>query len=130
MINVNLTLEQGEIHALLGENGAGKHTLMNILYGLYKPTKGEIFINDKAVDISGPTDAIRQGIGMVHQHFMLIPVSDRHRERYAGRRDAKNGLFLDRKTVSARIREISQKYGLHVDPEAYVKDLPVVFSSG
>ncbi|RMF01658.1 MAG: ABC transporter ATP-binding protein [Chloroflexi bacterium] len=122
--NVNLTLEKGEIHALLGENGAGKTTLMNILYGLYKPTKGEIFINGKKVDIHGPTDAIRQGIGMVHQHFMLVPVLTVTENVMLGEETTRGGM-LNRKQVAAEIREISQKYGLHVDPDAYVKDLPV-----
>ncbi len=122
--NVNLTLEKGEIHALLGENGAGKTTLMNILYGLYKPTKGEIFINDKKVDITGPTDAIRQGIGMVHQHFMLVPVLTVTENVMLGEESTRNGL-LDRNKVADRISEISKKYGLLVDPHAYVKDLPV-----
>jgi simple sugar transport system ATP-binding protein len=123
--NINLTLEKGEIHALLGENGAGKTTLMNILYGLYKPTQGEIYINDRKVEISGPTDAIRQGIGMVHQHFMLIPVLTVTENVMLGEESIHNGLFLDRKAVAKRIREISKKYGLQVDPDAYVKDLPV-----
>ncbi|MEM7344885.1 MAG: ABC transporter ATP-binding protein [Chloroflexota bacterium] len=123
--NVNLTLEKGEIHALLGENGAGKTTLMNILYGLYRPTAGEIFINGKKVELSGPTDAIRQGIGMVHQHFMLIPVLTVIENVMLGEESLQNGIFLNRKGVARRIREISQKYGLQVDPEAYVKSLPV-----
>jgi ABC-type uncharacterized transport system ATPase subunit len=123
--NVNLTLEKGEIHALLGENGAGKTTLMNILYGLYKPSRGEIFVNDKQVDIQGPTDAIKQGIGMVHQHFMLIPVLTVTENVMLGEESIHNGVFLDRKAVANRIREISEQYGLRVDPNAYVKDLPV-----
>ncbi|HXV43306.1 MAG TPA: ABC transporter ATP-binding protein [Anaerolineae bacterium] len=123
--NINLTLEKGEIHALLGENGAGKSTLMNILYGLYKPTKGEIYINDQKVEISGPMDAIRQGIGMVHQHFMLIPVLTVTENVMLGEEAIHNGIFLNRKAVAKRIREISQKYGLQVDPDAYIKDLPV-----
>ncbi|MBE7474229.1 MAG: heme ABC transporter ATP-binding protein [Anaerolineae bacterium] len=123
--NINLTLEKGEIHALLGENGAGKSTLMNILYGLYKPTKGEIFINGQKVEISGPTDAIRQGIGMVHQHFMLIPVLTVTENVMLGEEAIHNGIFLDRKMVANRIREISKQYGLQVDPDAYIKDLPV-----
>ena len=123
--NVNLTLEGGEIHALLGENGAGKTTLMNILYGLYKPTSGEIFINGKQVNIQGPTDAISQGIGMVHQHFMLIPVLTVTENVMLGDETVKGGVFLNRKTVAKRITEISKKYGLFVDPDAYVKDLPV-----
>jgi ABC-type uncharacterized transport system ATPase subunit len=72
--NINLTLMKGEIHALLGENGAGKSTLMNVLYGLYAPDAGEIFVKGEKIDISSPRDAIAQGIGMVHQHFMLVPV--------------------------------------------------------
>lgn len=123
--NINLTLEKGEIHALLGENGAGKTTLMNILYGLYKPTKGEIYINDQKVEIQGPTDAIRQGIGMVHQHFMLIPVLTVTENVMLGEEALQAGIFLDRKIVAKRIREISQKYGLDVDPTAYVGGLPV-----
>ena len=123
--NINLTLEKGEIHALLGENGAGKTTLMNILYGLYRPTKGEIYINGQKVELSGPTDAIRQGIGMVHQHFMLIPVLTVAENVMLGEEEIQKGIFLNRKTVAKRVREISQKYGLYVDPEAYIKDLPV-----
>lgn len=123
--NINLTLEKGEIHALLGENGAGKTTLMNILYGLYQPTKGEIYINGQKVELNGPTEAIRQGIGMVHQHFMLIPVLTVTENVMLGEEEIQKGIFLDRKTVANRIRDISQKYGLYVDPEAYIKDLPV-----
>jgi simple sugar transport system ATP-binding protein len=123
--NVNMTLEEGEIHALLGENGAGKTTLMNILYGLYKPTKGRIFVRDKEVDIHGPTDAIAQGIGMVHQHFMLVPVLTVAQNVMLGQESIRNGIFLDKRKVANRIREISKQYGLNVDPNAYIKDLPV-----
>jgi general nucleoside transport system ATP-binding protein len=123
--NINLTLEKGEIHALLGENGAGKSTLMNILYGLYKPTKGEIYINGLKIDITSPMDAIRQGIGMVHQHFMLIPVLTVTENVMLGEETIRGGVFLDRKTVAKRIREISHMYGLQVDPDAYIKHLPV-----
>ena len=123
--DIGLTLEKGEIHALLGENGAGKTTLMNILYGLYKPDKGEILINDQQVDIEGPNDAIARGIGMVHQHFMLVPVMTVTENVMLGNETTKNGLFLDREKVSKRIREISDQYGLEVDPGAYIKDLPV-----
>ncbi|MFZ5881879.1 MAG: ABC transporter ATP-binding protein [Chloroflexota bacterium] len=122
---ISLTLEKGEIHALLGENGAGKTTLMNILYGLYRPDEGEILINDQKVDIEGPNDAIARGIGMVHQHFMLVPVMTVTENVMLGNETTRNGLFLDREKVSKRIREISDQYGLEVDPEAYIKDLPV-----
>ena len=123
--DISLTLEKGEIHALLGENGAGKTTLMNILYGLYRPDEGEILINDQKVDIEGPNDAIARGIGMVHQHFMLVPVMTVTENVMLGNETTKSGVFLDREKVSQRIREISNQYGLEVDPEAYIKDLPV-----
>ena len=123
--NVNLTLEQGEIHALLGENGAGKTTLMNILYGLYKPDGGQISVQGEKADIESPNDAIARGIGMVHQHFMLVPVMTVTENVMLGNESVKNGIFLDKETVSKRIREISDQYGLEVDPDAYIKDLPV-----
>lgn len=123
--NVNLTLEHGEIHALLGENGAGKTTLMNILYGLYKPDKGEILVQGQKVDIQDPNDAIARGIGMVHQHFMLIPVMTVTENVMLGIEPTRNGIFLDEAKVAKHIREISEQYGLEVDPDAYIKDLPV-----
>ncbi|MBI1793515.1 MAG: ABC transporter ATP-binding protein [Chloroflexi bacterium] len=123
--DVNLTLEQGEIHALLGENGAGKTTLMNILYGLYKPDKGEILVQGKKVDVQDPNDAIAHGIGMVHQHFMLIPVMTVTENVMLGVEPTLNGIFLDKDKVAKHIREISEQYGLEVDPNAYIKDLPV-----
>jgi simple sugar transport system ATP-binding protein len=123
--NINLTLNKGEIHALLGENGAGKTTLMNILYGLYEPDQGSILINGKEVEIHGPRDAIAQGVGMVHQHFMLIPVMTVAENVMLGNESTQHGCFLDQMAVSKRIREISDQFGLEVDPDAYVSDLPV-----
>ncbi len=122
---INLTLNKGEIHALLGENGAGKSTLMNILYGLYDPDEGEIFVNDEKINVSSPRDAISRGIGMVHQHFMLVPVFTVTENVMLGDETTRAGGFLDRKTPAARIREISDEYSLEVDPNSYVRDLPV-----
>lgn len=123
--HITLTLEPGEIHALLGENGAGKTTLMNILYGLYHPDEGKILVRGKEVSMSSPEDAIGLGIGMVHQHFMLVPVFTVAENVMLGVESLKNGIFLDRPRVAARIREISEQYGLALDPNAYVKDLSV-----
>ncbi len=123
--NINLTLNKGEIHALLGENGAGKSTLMNILYGLYDPDEGEIFVNEKKINVSSPRDAIARGIGMVHQHFMLVPVFTVTENVMLGDETTHLGGFLDRKSPAARIREISDEYSLEVDPDSYVRDLPV-----
>jgi len=123
--NINLTLKQGEIHALLGENGAGKSTLMNVLYGLYEPDQGEIFVKGQRIDVSSPRDAIAQGIGMVHQHFMLVPVFTVTENVMLGDETIRSGVFLDRKTPAERIREISDEYSLEVDPNAYIRDLPV-----
>ena len=123
--NINLILEKGEIHALLGENGAGKTTLMNILYGLYQPDAGEVFIKGKKTEIHAPTDAIRAGIGMVHQHFMLIPVFTVTENVMLGDETIGAGGVLDRDEAAKKIREISKKYHLDVDPDAYVSELPV-----
>jgi simple sugar transport system ATP-binding protein len=122
--NVNFDLRKGEIHALLGENGAGKSTLMNLIYGLHLPDKGEIFVNGKQIDIHSPNDSIAAGIGMVHQHFMLIPVFTVAENVMLGDETTKNGS-LDRNTVAAKITEISKQYGLDVDPNALVGPLPV-----
>jgi len=123
--HVNLTLNEGEILALLGENGAGKTTLMNILYGLYTPDAGEIYMRGKKAEIHGPDDAIARGIGMVHQHFMLVPVFTVTENVMLGNEAVRNAIFLDRDKVAERIREISDQYGLEVDPDAFVSDLPV-----
>jgi general nucleoside transport system ATP-binding protein len=123
--HISLTLEQGEIHALLGENGAGKTTLMNILYGLYKPDEGEILVRGEKVDIQSPNDAIARGIGMVHQHFMLIPVMTVTENVMLGIEKTRNGVLLDKAKVARDIRAISEQYGLEVDPDVYIKDIPV-----
>lgn len=121
---VNFDLRQGEIHALLGENGAGKSTLMNLLYGLYNQDSGEIFVNGKPATINSPNDAIDLGIDMVHQHFMLIPVFTVTENVMLGEEVTRRGM-LDRNAVSARIKEISTQYGLEVNPDALIGDLPV-----
>jgi ABC-type uncharacterized transport system ATPase subunit len=122
--NVSLSLKRGEILALLGENGAGKSTLMNIIYGLYQPTAGEILVNGKPVVMHSPNDAIALGIGMVHQHFQLVPVMTVAENIMLGSESVKNGL-LDTHTVARRISELSQRYHLEVDPYAVIEDLPV-----
>jgi general nucleoside transport system ATP-binding protein len=122
---INLTLEDGEIHVLLGENGAGKTTLMNILYGLYHQDEGKILVRGQEVKISSPSDAIANGIGMVHQHFMLIPVFTVTENVMLGQESIRMGDFLDRKAAGERVAQISEQYGLQVHPEDYVKDLPV-----
>jgi general nucleoside transport system ATP-binding protein len=122
--NVNLKLHRGEILALLGENGAGKSTLMNIVYGLYQPTAGEILVDGKPVTMGSPNDAIALGIGMVHQHFQLVPPMTVAENIMLGSETVKNGL-LDTRTVAERIRELSHRYRLDVDPYAVVEDLPV-----
>jgi len=122
---IDLTLNKGEIHALLGENGAGKSTLMNILYGLYDPDEGEIFVSGEKISVSSPRDAIAHGIGMVHQHFMLVPVFTVTDNVMLGDETTLAGGILDRKSPAARIREISDEYSLEVDPNSYIRDLPV-----
>ncbi len=123
--HIDFTLQEGEIHALLGENGAGKTTLMNILYGLYEMDEGEIWVRGQKADIKEPNDAIALGIGMVHQHFMLIPPLTVTENVMLGVEDVRNGIFLDRKEAAQRVREISERYGLEVDPDARIHDLPV-----
>lgn len=122
--DVNLTLHRGEILALLGENGAGKSTLMNIIYGLYRPTSGEIWVKGQPVQMSSPRDAIALGIGMVHQHFQLVPVMTVAENIMLGSETLRAG-FLDIRTVAQRISDLSHRYNLDVDPYALIEDLPV-----
>ena len=123
---VDLTVLPGEIHALLGENGAGKSTLMNVLYGLYQPDEGEIQIDGKPVRFTGPGDAIAAGIGMVHQHFMLIPVFTVTENIMLGVESTRGPLrALDRDEARRRIEELSEKHGLKVAADAMIEDLPV-----
>ncbi|ACL26034.1 ABC transporter ATP-binding protein [Chloroflexus aggregans] len=122
--NVSLKLHKGEVLALLGENGAGKSTLMNILYGLYHQDEGEIFVKGEPIRISNPHESIARGIGMVHQHFQLVPVMTVTENIILGN-EVTNGPFLNRKQAAERIRTISAQYGLPVDPDALVADLDV-----
>jgi general nucleoside transport system ATP-binding protein len=139
--HIDLVVQPGEIMALLGENGAGKTTLMNVLYGLMQPDEGEILIDDQPAHIRSPKDAIRTGVGMVHQHFMLVPVFTVAENVTLGaepiRRLTLPGVghlpplsvpslgLLDRRRARTSVRDLSQRFGLRVDPDAYVEDLPV-----
>jgi general nucleoside transport system ATP-binding protein len=134
--HIDLVVQPGEIKALLGENGAGKTTLMNVLYGLMQPDDGEILIDDQPAAIRSPKDAIGAGVGMVHQHFMLVPVFTVAENVTLGAEPIRKltlpgGLhvpslgLLDRRQARKSVRELSQRFGLRVDPDAYVEDLPV-----
>ncbi len=122
---VDFDVLAGEVHALLGENGAGKSTLMSVLYGLYKPDEGEMLVDGKPVEIDSPAAAIKLGIGMVHQHFMLVPVMTVAENIVLGQEPSKRGGRLDLKAAGARVRELSDRYGLAVDPDAVVEDITV-----
>jgi simple sugar transport system ATP-binding protein len=122
---VNFDLRSGEVHALLGENGAGKSTLMNILYGLYTPDQGEILLRGKPIELGSTKAAIEHGIGMVHQHFMLIPVMTVAENIVLATEPRRAGVLLDYDTARKRVRELSERYGLLVDPDARVDRISV-----
>ncbi|HEY0374245.1 MAG TPA: ABC transporter ATP-binding protein [Amnibacterium sp.] len=122
--HIDLDVRPGEIHCLLGENGAGKSTLMNILYGLYQADEGRVLLDGEEQHFSGPGDAMRAGIGMVHQHFMLVPVFTVAENLMLGHEQARLG-FLDLAAARSRVREISARFGFDIDPDALVEDLPV-----
>lgn len=121
---INLTVHKGEVHAILGENGAGKSTLMNVLYGLYKPTSGYIEVAGKKENIDSPEKAIELGIGMVHQHFMLVQPFTVTENIILGMEPTK-GLQVDLKKAREQVVELSERYGLQVDPDAKIEDVSV-----
>ena len=122
--SIDLKVGRGEIHAILGENGAGKSTLMNIVYGLVKADSGKIFVEDKEVIINEPADALRYGIGMVHQHFMLIPVFTVAENIALGREESR-GAFLTLDEVKKKIKALADEFKFDIDPDALIEDLPV-----
>jgi simple sugar transport system ATP-binding protein len=121
---INLKVEKGEIHAILGENGAGKSTLMNIVYGLLQPDSGEILVDDQPVKIYEPSDAIKHGIGMVHQHFMLIPVFTVAENIALGREKSRFGI-MSLVDIKTKIKKLSDEFKFDIDPDAIIEDLPV-----
>src|SRR6266702_2142243 len=122
---IDLSVAPGQVHALLGENGAGKTTLMNVLYGLLQPDEGEILLDGKAVRFHTPKDAIAAGIGMVHQHFMLVPVFTVAENVTLGIEETRPPGLLDRRKTRRDVQELSRRYGLDIDPDALVENLPV-----
>ena len=122
--SIDLKVARGEIHAILGENGAGKSTLMNIVYGLVKADSGKIFVEDKEVTINEPADALKYGIGMVHQHFMLIPVFTVAENIALGREESR-GVFLTLDEVKRKIKALADEFKFDIDPDALIEDLPV-----
>ena len=123
--HIDLVVQPGEIHCLLGENGAGKSTLMNVLYGLYQADEGQILIDDVVQHFAGPGDAMKAGIGMVHQHFMLVPVFTVAENVMLGHEKTTAGGRLDIAAARRQVKEISDRFGFDVDPDAVVEDLPV-----
>lgn len=123
--NINFDLEKKEIHVLLGENGAGKTTLMNILYGIYTQDEGDIFINGSKIKIKNPKDAISNGIGMVHQHFMLVHNFTVMENIVLGCEPVKSGIIFDKKSAFKKVKEIIDKYEFNIDPEVKIEDISV-----
>jgi simple sugar transport system ATP-binding protein len=123
--SIDLVVREGEIHALLGENGAGKSTLMNVLYGLYTPDEGQILVDGRPVEFSSPGDAMAAGIGMVHQHFMLVPTFTATENIVLGAELTSGGGFLDRRRARQRVEETSQRFGLAIPADTLVADLAV-----
>jgi general nucleoside transport system ATP-binding protein len=122
---VDFDLRRGEVHALLGENGAGKSTLMNVLYGLYQADEGEILVNGKPVTMSSPSDAIDVGIGMVHQHFMLIPVMTVAENIVLGVEPTRERIFLDQNAAEERVKQIARTFNFAIDPHARIENIGV-----
>ena len=123
--SISISVKKGSIHAIIGENGAGKTTLMNILYGLYNPDSGAILINGKPVIIKNPSDAIKKSIGMIHQHFKLIPIFTVTQNIALGSETRKSLIFVNEKSEEEHVRELSERYGLEINPRAFVSALPV-----
>ncbi|PJI94594.1 ABC transporter ATP-binding protein [Luteimicrobium subarcticum] len=123
--HIDLVVEPGQIHALLGENGAGKSTLMNVLFGLYRPDEGEIVVDDEPVRFTSPGDALAAGIGMVHQHFMLVPVFTVAENVMLGHEPTRRGGSLDLESARTLVRDVAHRFGFDLDPDAVVEDLPV-----
>ncbi|WP_200898445.1 ABC transporter ATP-binding protein [Gottschalkia purinilytica] len=123
--NISLTLHKGEVHALLGENGAGKTTLMNVLYGLYQPTSGEIYVRGEKINIDSPNIAIKKGIGMVHQHFMLVEPFTVVENIILGMEITKGFGYLDIQEARKKVIELSERYGFNIDPDARIHEISV-----
>lgn len=123
--NVNLSVNKGEIHALVGENGAGKSTLMKVLFGVEKPEEGHIYLRGKEVHIDNPNMAIQMGIGMVYQHFMLVPSLTVAENLVIGMEPRKNRLLFDMDKAVSMVREVAEKYNFDIDPLARIQDLSV-----
>ena len=123
--NVTLAVNEGEIHALVGENGAGKSTLMKVLFGVEKPDEGRILLNGEEVHIDNPNAAIKMGIGMVYQHFMLVPSLTVTENLVIGMEPRKDGIFYDSAAATKMVREAAAKYNFDLDPDAKIRDLSV-----